>query len=159
VVVLSLLIVPLRPLAEPPLDAPEIFARAKAAQGGSAWDTVHTLRLTGVLSTGGLTGSVTSLADVESGRFRVAWDLGPIKGANGFDGREAWSEDTSGQSRTEGADTPSRTAFTESYRRAQAWFYPARREAQVTSLGEREDGDRRFLLLSVTPSNGRRFVL
>jgi hypothetical protein len=151
---------PAAPAPAPVPLAPErILARAKEAQGGSAWDAVRTLRLEGTLSVGGVDGRVESLTDVRTGRFRDAYELGPMKGANGFDGKDAWSQDASGQSRVDGAETPRRTAVTESYRRALAWWYPARHAAEIRSLGERGEGGRRFHVLAITPEGGRSFEL
>jgi hypothetical protein len=156
---LLLAVAPDHAATDSPLSSAEILARAKIAQGGEAWDGVRTLRLTGTISSGGLSGTSTTVSDVRTGRFHDARELGPLKGSNGFDGREAWSQDSSGQSRADGADTPFRTAITESYRRAQAWWYPARHPAEVRALGERREGERRFYALSISPADGRRFEL
>jgi hypothetical protein len=146
-------------LQSAPLTADEILARARAAQGGAAWDGVRTLRMQGSLSTGGLQGPIDSLTDVRTGRFHDTFQLGAMKGATGFDGHAAWSQDSSGQPRVEGADTPRQTAVTEAYRRAQAWWYPARHSAEVRSLGERREGARAFHVLAITPEGGRTFEL
>lgn len=156
---LLLSVAPDHAAAESPLSPAEILARAKIAQGGEAWDRVRTLRLTGTISSGGLSGTATRVTDVRTGRFHDTWVLGPMKGANGFDGQEAWSQDSSGQSRADGADTPRRTAITESYRRAQVWWYPARHAAEVRALGERQERGRRFHILSISPVGGRPFEL
>jgi hypothetical protein len=142
-----------------PLAPDQVLARAKEAQGGSGWDAVRTLRVKGTLSIGGLDGRLENVTDVRTGRFRDAYELGPMKGASGWDGKEAWSQDASGQSRVEGADTPRQSAVTESYRRALAYWYPARHAAEVRSLGERIEGARRFHVLGIAPQGGRPFEL
>ena len=147
------------PASSTPPAPDRILARAKEAQGGASWDAVRTLHVQGTLSIGGLEGPIENLTDVRTGRFRDAYELGPMKGANGFDGKEAWSQDTSGQSRVDGAETPRQTALTESYRRAMAFWYPDRRAAEIRSLGERSEGGRRFHVLGIVPEGGRNFEL
>src|SRR5512141_2197476 len=82
----------------------ELLERAHAAQGGAAWDAVRSLRLSGTIATGGVAGPVESVVDVATGRFRDGWQLGPLRGATGWDGRQAWSQDASGVSRVDGAE-------------------------------------------------------
>lgn len=142
-----------------PLAPDRILARAKEAQGGAAWDGVRTLRVQGTLSIGGIDGRIENVTDVRTGRFRDAYELGPMKGASGWDGKEAWSQDASGQSRVDGADTPRQTAVTESYRRALGYWYPARHAAEIRSLGQRSEGRRRFHVLGIAPQGGRSFEL
>lgn len=147
------------PAAAAPPTARDVLARAKAAQGGKAWDAVRSIHATGRVEQGGLAGTLDMLTDVRTGRYRDAWDLGAEKGATAFDGKIAWSQDASGQSREEGAQQPRESAFTEAYRRAEAWWYPDRRPGEVKYAGERSEGGRRFHVLAITPAGGRAFEL
>jgi hypothetical protein len=137
----------------------ELLTQARVAQGGAAWDALGALRLTGKLENGGLTGTYESLTDARTGRFRDRFELGPMRGANGWDGTAAWSQDSSGFSRTEAAETPRRTAVNEAYRRSQSWWRPDHGGAEVKALGERRDGDATFQVLELTPAGGRPFEL
>lgn len=137
----------------------DVLERARAAQGGAAWDAIRTLRLAGTMTTGGLSGPVESVVDVATGRFRDTWRLGPLRGATGWDGRQAWTQDASGMSRVDGAEAARQGAISDAYRRSQAWWYPDRARAELRSLGERRDGDRAFQALSVAPAGGRPFEL
>jgi len=139
--------------------AEELLDHSKAAQGGAAWDRLGALHLVGTLASGGITGRFASLTDVATGRFRDEYVLGPLRGANGWDGAEAWSQDSSGFSRRDGAETPRRTAVNEAYRRAQAWWSPGRGGAEVKLLGERREGDATFQVVQLTPRGGRPFEL
>lgn len=147
--------------APPPAEggADAVLARAKAASGGAAWDAVRSRRVRGRLHTGGLDGTVESIEDVLSGRYVDRAELGPAKMAEGFDGRTAWSADASGQARPEEAAEARAAAADEAYRRALAFWYPARWPAEVTALGRREEGARRFDVLRITPRGGRPFDL
>src|SRR5512136_3104529 len=82
-------------------DPAELLAKAKAASGGPAWDAIRSLRAKGKLSAGGLSGTGETLDDVVAGRYVDRFQLGPVSGAEGFDGAVAWSQDPSGQSRAE----------------------------------------------------------
>jgi len=79
----------------------EILAKVKAASGGAAWDAIRTARTKVRISVGGLTGTGVTLDDVTAGRYVDRFQLGPVSGAEGFDGTVAWSQDASGQSRAE----------------------------------------------------------
>lgn len=153
-------------VAVPAQDAPpaapspkETLERARAAQGGAAWDGVRSMRLTGTIATGGLQGPFEVVTDVAGGRYRDTWQLGPIKGVTAWDGRRAWTQDSSGTSRVEGSEASRQGALAEVYRRVQAWWYPDRARADVRALGERREGDRAFQVLAIAPQGGRPFEL
>lgn len=136
-----------------------LLSRARDAQGGAAWDGLAALRLEGKLLSGGLEGKVDSLTDVRTGRYRDAFELGPVKGVNGFDGALPWSQDSSGVPRAEAAEPPRRGAVTEAYRRRQGWWAKDLGGAEVKPLGERREGEAAFQVLSITPRGGRTFEL
>jgi hypothetical protein len=162
-VLLSLVVLAAPTLAEdpaPPASSPaEILQRARDAQGGAAWEGVRSMRLAGTLATGGLEGKLESVTDVAAGRFRDQFQLGPTRGANGWDGERAWSQDSSGIPRVDGSEEARQGAVSEAYRRAQAWWFPDRARAEIRALGERRDGDRAFQVLAVAPAGGRPFEL
>ena len=140
-------------------DPAEILAKAKAASGGPAWDAIRSVRAKAKFSAGGLTGTGETLDDVVAGRFVDRFQLGPVSGAEGFDGTVAWSQDASGQSRAEEGGDGRLRAINESYRRALGFWYPERWPAKVESAGEREENGRHFLLVRITPKGGRPFDL
>ncbi len=139
--------------------ASAVLARAKEASGGKAWDAVASRRVRAKLHAGGLDGTAESLEDVRTGRHALHYALGPIRGAQGFDGKTAWSQDASGQSRAEQSEDAQRAAANEAYRTALAFWYPERWGAGVDSLGRREEGDRAFDVVRITPNGGRPFEL
>jgi hypothetical protein len=145
------------PAAVPP--AQETLRRAREAQGGEAWDRVQGLRLVEAVELGGLGGKVESVIDVATGRFRDTWQLGPMKGGNGWDGAQAWSQDGSGVARVDGAEASRQGVVNNAYRRAQGWWYPQRFPAEVRALGERREGERSFQVLAIAPASGRPFEL
>jgi PDZ domain/Aspartyl protease len=142
-----------------PAAAAAVLARAKEASGGKAWDAVATRHVRARLHVGGLDGSAESIEDVRTGHHALHYSLGPLKGAEGFDGTTAWTQDASGQARAEESEDARLGAADEAYRTALAFWYPQRWPAQIESLGRREDGPRRFDVLRITPRGGRPFEL
>ncbi len=140
-------------------DSADILARVKTASGGAAWDAIETVRSKGKVVVGGLTGTAESLDDVRDGRFVDRFQIGPLSGAGGFDGAVAWSQDASGQARAEEGGDARIGAINDAYRRAYGFWYPERWPAEVQFEGERREGDRRFLVLRITPRGGRPFDL
>ena len=82
-----------------------------------------------------------------------------MKGASGWDGQQAWSQDDSGVARVDGAQAARERVISDAYRRAQGYWHPDRAPAEIGSVGERKDGDRSFQVLSIAPRGGRPFEL
>src|SRR5262245_2029364 len=82
----------------------EILAQSKAAIGGAAWDNVRITRTKGRIETSGLKGPIEMIEDGRTGAFVNTYDLGAVKGADGYDGKTPWNQDTSGQVAIEGGD-------------------------------------------------------
>ncbi|MFL5299881.1 MAG: aspartyl protease family protein [Anaeromyxobacteraceae bacterium] len=151
---------PSAPAADAPPPAPQaLLAEAKAAAGGEAWDRVKTLRTKGTVKTSGLSGSGVTLDDLVNGRTLDRMQLGPIRQAQGFDGKTVWTQDTSGQVREEAGGDTRLGAIDDAYRRRVAYWYPARAAARIEARGvERVDG-RALHVLTLTPEGGRPFDL
>ena len=77
-------------------DEDDVLSGAKLAAGGDAWDQVNAIRFSFQLRQSGLEGSGETLIDVIGGRTITHFKLGPFKGADGFDGRQAWTQDDAG---------------------------------------------------------------
>jgi hypothetical protein len=140
-------------------DAWEILAKAKQAAGGDAWDAVRSVHIHGKLATGGLTGPAESWDDTLKGRFVDRFALGPISGAQGFDGETVWTQDSSKQVHKEEGGEEREAAADEAYRRSLAYWFPERWAALVEYSGEKEANGRRFHTLRITPKGGRPFDL
>jgi len=139
--------------------ADETLAKAKQATGGSAWDAIHSTYSKGVLKTSGLTGQAESWEDNLSGRYLEKYQLGPTSGADGFDGKTVWSQDSSGQPRTEGGENARQGAADEAYRSAMAYWFPQRWAAKIECLGRKDEQGKQFDVLRITPEGGRPFDL
>jgi PDZ domain/Aspartyl protease len=144
--------------AQPP-DPQALLAHSKEAAGGAAWDAVRALYVKVRISVGGLSGTAESWEDVSTGRFADWFQLGPVSGAEGFDGTKSWSVDPSGAvTRSDSGDAREGNAD-EAYRRSLSYWYPDRRQAAITAAGERSEGGRSFQVLTITPRGGRPFDL
>jgi len=133
--------------------------QTKAAAGGPAIDGVKAIRLTYRLRQAGLEGTGTTLTDVMTGRTVTRFRLGPMTGAEGFDGRSTWIQDTAGiVTVPEGGDRRRRTVSAQ-YRNALAYWYPAR--AKPAQVGFRLQLFRSRIkeALEVAPDGGLPFEL
>ncbi|HVT31629.1 MAG TPA: aspartyl protease family protein [Rhodanobacteraceae bacterium] len=135
-------------------DATSLFARYKSASGGNAWDGVKTMHATGTLRTGGLSGELSTEQDIVGGRTVNRYELGPIEGANGYDGTQAWSRDPGGEVAAQDAPEAKRRARSQSWLDALGYWYPERIGATYGDVTDREDGGRRYRVVTATPDGG-----
>jgi hypothetical protein len=142
-----------------PQCAQEILAKAKQAAGGDAWDAIHTTYSSGQLKTSGLTGEAESWQDNLTGHYVEKYTLGPTSGAEGFDGKVVWSQDSSGEPREEGAANARQAAADEAYRGSMAYWYSQRWAAEIECSGKKEEQGKSFYVLRITPQGGRPFDL
>lgn len=137
--------------------ATDILAKSKEAMGGAAFDAIRTTHNVAKVVTSGLTGEGESWEDNLNGHYVDRFKLGPASGAEGYDGKVVWSQDTSGQPRAEGAAAARQAAMDEAYRRCFAFWFPQRWPAQIESSGEKEENGKRFYVIRITPEGGRPF--
>ncbi|MEO8507905.1 MAG: aspartyl protease family protein [Betaproteobacteria bacterium] len=143
----------------PPPDPQAVLAAAKAASGGAAWDALKTQQSKVNIHAGGLSGSAERWSEYATGRSYLNYTIGPVTGAAGFDGKVAWSQDASGQSRIESVDAARELAVNAAYRDRLAFWYPERAPARL-SYKERAQADgAAFDVIRITPEGGRPFEL
>jgi hypothetical protein len=135
----------------------EILAANKAASGGTAWDGKATLKAEFAYSGEGMTGSTHSTTDLKQGRWADEFQIGPISGANGFDGTIAWERDPSGTVTTQEGGEQRELAVNEGYRRANLWWRPDFTGATVTADPEATDNGTTYDVLTIAPSRGKGF--
>jgi hypothetical protein len=136
-------------------DPQAVLAKVKEATGGAAWDRITSTHAKVVLETGGFKGSAEAWEDVRTGRAVSTYALGPMSGANGFDGTTVWSQDSSKQVRIEEGGEAREAAANDAYRSAMGYFFPERWPADLAFSGEKTEGARRFLVVRATPKGGR----
>jgi hypothetical protein len=144
-------------VATPRPDPLAILAAAKAASGGSAWDALRTQHSTVTINTAGVKGTAERWADIYTGRSLIKYNIGPVSGAAGYDGKTAWSQDGSGQSHVEATDVARELAVNASYRDKLAFWYPDRAPAQVAFMDRVADEGAQFDVIRIVPEGGRPF--
>ncbi|HEY5289765.1 MAG TPA: aspartyl protease family protein [Caulobacteraceae bacterium] len=135
----------------------QILAANRVATHREALAGKRTLELSYAYAGEGMTGVVGSTLDLATGAFVDTDAVGPVTGANGFDGQTAWMRDMSGAVTPEAGGDKRQLAVNEAYRNANAWWKPGFGGASVASLGVKTDGGRNFDVLSVTPAGGKAF--
>jgi len=135
-------------------DAASLLARYKSASGGAAWDRVKTLHGTGTLSAGGLNGDLWLVQDLANGRSADRYKLGPIEGADGYDGTQGWTRDPGGEVAALDAPEAKRRARSQAWLDARGFWYPERIKASYGAVTERDIEGQRFLLIEATPDGG-----
>lgn len=138
-------------------DPVAILAAAKAASGGAAWDALRTQHSKVTLATAGIKGTAERWSDIGSGRSLITYNIGPVSGAAGFDGKLAWSQDGSGQSTAETADAARELAVNAAYRDKLAFWYPERARAQISFLDRVTEDGANFDVIRIVPEGGRAF--
>jgi PDZ domain-containing protein/aspartyl protease len=135
-------------------DASALLARYKAASGGAAWDKVTSVHASGTLSAGGMSGEIKLVQDLASGRSADAYKLGPIEGADGYDGTLGWTRDPGGE--VAALDTPDakRRARSQAWLDARGYWYPDRITSSFGAVADREAAGRKYRVVEATPEAG-----
>lgn len=140
-------------------DVQMVVAQTKLAAGGPALDALRAIRITYRLRQSGLEGTGTTLTDVVTGRTVTRFKVGPMSGAEGFDGQRAWFQDTAGiVTVPEGGDRPAQTA-SQQYRNALAYWYPARAPPSRVAFRVQLFRGRIKEALEIAPKGGLPFEL
>ncbi len=136
-----------------------ILQQSKDASGGKAWDALRSQHSTVTIQAAGLAGTAERWSDITTGQSRLDFSIGPLKGAAGYDGKSAWTEDEASGARAETDATARELAVNAAFRDRLAFWYPERGAALV-SYKERASADGAdFDVIRVTPEGGRPFEL
>ncbi|MGH8274125.1 MAG: aspartyl protease family protein [Gammaproteobacteria bacterium] len=157
-VFLAFFLLPGLALAASPTAA-QILAQSKAASGGDAWNRIHSMQTTATIEAGGLSGTANELDDLTTGRSVSHFALGPLKGAQGFNGKLGWSKSPGGSVAPDDSPAAKKRDATAAYQTAQAWWFPKRWPGKIESLGTRKDNQTTFQVLRITPRGGNPFEL
>jgi outer membrane lipoprotein-sorting protein len=142
-----------------PPSAAEVFARAKAATGGAAWDGITSSQSEGTIATGGMSGALAMLEDDRTGRTVEHYTIGPIQGADGFDGQHSWSQDPGGEVTVRDAPESLEEARTDVWLTTRGEFQPDFAGAAVSAPREETLAGARYWVIDATPKGGRAIAL
>jgi hypothetical protein len=143
--------------AAPAYAAPsDILAANKAASGGAVWDKNATLKTDYDYSGMGMTGKVSSIADLHNGRFVDNAAIGPVTQVQGFDGSSAWEKDPSGTVTPQNG-SGKYMAINESYRDANLWWRADFGGAQVSEGPQKSEGGNTYDVVTFVPKDGGTF--
>ena len=134
----------------------DILAANKAASGGAVWDKNATLKTVFDYSGMGMTGKVSTTADLRDGRFVDDAAIGPVTQVQGFDGTSAWEKDPSGTVTPQNG-SGKYMAVNEAYRDANLWWRTDFGGAQVTLDPQKTDGGKTYDVVTFVPKNGGPF--
>jgi predicted aspartyl protease len=135
-------------------DANAVFARFKAASGGAQWDSVHSLLSTRAFNGGGLSGEDRQLRDLLTGRSSEIYQMGPVDGADGYDGTHAWERDAGGEVSVQDTPKAIRNARSQAWLDACAYWYPQRMPATYGIVETRELDGKQFNVIKAIPDGG-----
>jgi hypothetical protein len=147
-------------VAESDADAPDpsaLIEAAKQAMGGSAWDTTRVWHESGQLTSGGLAGHYESWESLDSLHNTAAFKLGPVSGSSGWDGKQAWTTDSSKEVRIETSGETVAQALQDAYRSGYGFFFPRRFPAMHDYVGTRKDNGKTYEAVKVTPAGAEPF--
>jgi hypothetical protein len=135
-------------------DATSIFTRAKAASGGARWDAVKSWHADGTAAAGGMSGAFHVTVDARNGRSADAYTIGPVDGAEGFDGTHSWTRDPGGEVAALDAPAAIRRARNDAWINAHGYWYPNAMPAAWGEVSSKTDGGRRYDVVVATPHGG-----
>ncbi len=135
-------------------DASDILARAKAASGGARWDALTSWRAEGSASIGGLHGRVQVVVDARDGRSSDTYAIGPVQGADGFDGSHAWQRDAGGEVAVLDAPAALRRARSEAWLNAHGYWFAKAHPAHWGAVRSAMLDGKRYAVVVATPAGG-----
>ena len=136
-----------------------VLAAAKTASGGGAWDAHTSLHTLVALRAGGFTGAAERWSEIPTGRSYMQFELGPMAGVMGYDGKVGWTQEPSGRARVADVDSEAQLAVNAAYRDQLAFWFPDRHPAKIAYKGRSPADGADFDVISITPEGGREFEL
>ena len=133
----------------------DILAANRAATGDTRGNAAVVMQFT--FAGNGLTGTAGGTSDLTDGRFEQDFDIGPQKGANGYDGAHVWNKDNSGIVTLQEAADAVPLAVNNAYRNANLWWRPDHGGATITLDPQKSDGGNAYDVLTVVPKGGKTF--
>jgi hypothetical protein len=135
----------------------DILKANQTATAGTVWGSKAALQTDYAYAGQGLTGKTQSLSDLTSPRWVDTFAMGPITGANGYDGSHAWQKDQNGVSTLQDGGEAAPLAVNDAYRRANLWWKADHGGASVKTDADVTEAGTTYDVLTVVPKNGKTF--
>ncbi|HLY57689.1 MAG TPA: aspartyl protease family protein, partial [Stellaceae bacterium] len=139
--------------------AEALLAATKTEAGGSALDKVTTWHERGKVHASGIDGTYENWADLPGLREAGEFALGPASGSQGWDGKVAWTTDSSKQVRIETSGEAVAQAIQDVYRATFAFLYPNRHKAAIEDAGTKTAEGKTYDAVKITPDGAEPFEL
>lgn len=143
----------------PAPDPRPILAEAKSASGGAAWDALRTQHSKVRIQAGAKSGRAERWSELLTGRSALDFELGDVKGAAGYDGKVAWTQEGAARPVVETGDDARELAINAAYRDRLAFWYPERARAAIAYKESTIADDAVFHVIRISPEGGRPFEL
>jgi hypothetical protein len=141
-------------------DGASLVARFLVASGGgSRWDSVDAIQVDGTIAAGGLSGAITSVNDTRTCRSVSHYTLGPVQGAEGYDGKQAWRQDPGGEVVALDAPDAREKAVTAAWMTCLGSTHAAKRNVTFSAVRAADDAGRHWQVVDATPVGGRAITL
>jgi hypothetical protein len=137
--------------------ADALIEAAKTATGGPAWDKAVTWHETGKVTAGGLSGNYEQWEDLTSLHNSGSYVLGPQTGGAGWDGKRAWTTDSSKEVRVESSGESVAQAVQDAFRGGYAFFFPSRFRGTHEYNGTRNADGKTYEAVKFTPAGAEPF--
>jgi hypothetical protein len=137
--------------------AGDILDAYKAVSGGSAWDSKLTMSSEFTIAGYGLSGTGHAVSDLKNGRSESDYKMGPVGGANGYDGTNSWQKDISGTVTLQQGGDAQVLAINDAYRTSNKWWQPGRGGAAIVNGAEVTEPGASYEVLTITPKGGEAF--
>lgn len=142
-------------------DGASLVARFLQASGGSGgrWDAADAIRVDGTISAGGLSGAISSVDDTRTCRSVSHYTLGPVQGAEGYDGKVAWRQDPGGEVVAVDAPDAREKAVTAAWMVCLGSSRAVKRAVTYSAVRAVDDTGRHWQVVDATPEGGRAITL
>ncbi len=143
------------PAAPAPSDARALLAEVRAATLSVPISSVISIHTSGTVDVVGMSGHADEWDDVPVQRFvQTVTGIGPVSGANGWDGLNAWVQDASGMVHVDGGTAGRWQTIDQAYLDTLAYLKPDAGGAVVTATGPTTQNGVTYDVLRVTPAGG-----
>ena len=134
-------------------DTASLFARYRAVSGSARWDAVGAVQTDATLRTGGLSGPLVTIEE-PSGRSVSHYTLGPVQGAEGYDGKQSWRQDPGGEVVSLDAPDARERAVTNAWLASLGSPHPERQVSAFSPIRTVDEAGKRWQVVEATPKGG-----